>query len=382
MSAGPLRRILHFAEDSDTSGFFPQLARWHDRSRYKMVFGTLKPMAPWLREHMESQGVRCFSCECRCRREYPLGLMRLSAFLRRESVDILHTHLFDPSVVGLQAGILAGTPVRVVTRHHSDYHTRIGKRWHVLLDQLCTRQSHAVIAVSQHTAEHLVSVEGAPRDKVRVILNGVDFERVRTSGADARERVRRELAIGEEALLLTAARLHPEKGYEHLFRAVPEVRRLSKRSIVWLVAGTGPFEERYREMVRAMGCADVVRFLGFRGDLPDLMAAADLFVLASVTEAFGLVLAESLGLGTPVVATRVGGIPEIVDDGVDGQLVAPCDSPALATAIAGLLNEPAALLRLRGAGRSKVMQRFRFEEMMRRYESVYQDLLSPARPAA
>jgi hypothetical protein len=140
-----MRRILHFAQDSDTSGFFPQLARRHDRSRYKMFFATLNPMAPWLRDYMQAQGVECFSCDCRNRAQYPLGLLRLAQFLRRKKIDILHTHLFEPSAIGLMAGVIARTRVRVVTRHYSDYHTRINKRWHVRLDQLCTRMSHSVI---------------------------------------------------------------------------------------------------------------------------------------------------------------------------------------------------------------------------------------------
>ena len=115
-----MRTILHFAQDSDTSGYFPQLARWHDRSRYRMIFGTLMPMAPWLRGYMESQGVECFCCECRGRPSYPRGLLRLAEFLRRRRVELLHTHLFDPSVVGLVAGSLARTPGRIMTRHYSD----------------------------------------------------------------------------------------------------------------------------------------------------------------------------------------------------------------------------------------------------------------------
>src|SRR5215471_9130893 len=115
-------RLLHFAQDSDTSGFFPQLAKWHDRSRYRMYFATLNPMAPWLREYMESQGVMCFSCECKRRIEYAPGIVRLARHLRRERIDILHTHLFEPSVIGLSAGALARTRRRVITRHYSDYH--------------------------------------------------------------------------------------------------------------------------------------------------------------------------------------------------------------------------------------------------------------------
>jgi glycosyltransferase involved in cell wall biosynthesis len=371
-----MKVVLHFAQDSDTSGFFPQLAKWHDRDRYRMYFATLNPIAPWLREYMEAQGVECFSCDCRTRAEYLSGIFRLARFLRGHRVDILHTHLFEPSVIGLLAGVLAGTRTRVMTRHYSDYHTRIRKRWHVRLDQLCTRLSHAVIAVSQHTADHLVSEEGAAQEKVCVVLNGIDFGRVEVSGPDARERLRREFAPDGGHLLLIVARLHPEKGHHYLFEALPEARRRANAPVRLLVAGAGPFEEAYKSEVRALGCEDIVSFLGFRKDSADLMAAADLLILPSVAEAFGLVLAEALYIGTPVVATRVGGIPEIVDDGVDGVLVSPGDSKALADAITDLLGDSDERGRLAGRGREKIAMRFRFEEMVRSYEAVYTQLSS------
>jgi len=368
-----MQRILHFAQDSDTSGFFPQLARWHDRTRYEMFFATLNPIAPWLGDFMKAQGVECFSCDCRRRAEYPAGIFRLARFLRRNRIDILHTHLFEPSVIGLASGVLARTKTRVLTRHYSDYHTRINKRWHVRLDQLTTRLSHRVIAVSKHTADHLIEVEGARREKVHVILNGIDFNRAATSGPDARSRVRREFEAEHDYLLLIVARLHPEKGHHYLFEAMAEVRKRVSRNVRLLVAGAGSFERAYRSEVRALGCDDVVSFLGFRKDSADLMAAADLVILPSLAEAFGLALTESLYIGTPVVATRVGGIPEIVEDGVDGMLVPPADSKALADAIVELLNENEKRERMAGAGREKVMTRFRFQEMVRSYESLYAD---------
>lgn len=373
-----MQTLLHFAQDSDTSGFFPQLARWHDRERYRMIFATLNPMAPWLRDYMQSQGVECFSCDCRSRAEYPWGMLRLANYLRREKVDILHTHLFEPSVIGLLAGALARTPLRVETRHYSDYHTRINKKWHVRLDRLCTRLSHGVIAVSQHTADHMVTEEQAPREKLHVVLNGIDFGRVRLPENYDRERARREFVDEGTHLLLIAARLHPEKGYEHLFEAMAKLKPRFNGKLRLLVAGKGALLDHYQQMVRSLGCDDVVTFLGFRKDLPDLMAAADLFVLPSVAEAFGLVLAEAIYLGVPVVATRVGGVPEIVDDEVDGRLVPPADSQALADAIADLLQTPSQLMSLAGNGRDKVIRRFRFEEMVRSYEAVYERLSTGA----
>ena len=368
-----MRSILHFAQDSDTSGFFPQLALHHARSRFQMVFGTLQPMAPWLRAHMEGQGVRCLDCACPGRAAYPLGLLRLIRYLRRERIDILHTHLFDPSVVGQLAGRIARTPALVLTRHYSDYHTRIHRPVHVALDRLSTALSHRVIAVSQHTADHLVGVERAPAGKVRVIPNGIDFDRIRPSGPDARPRVRVALGIGDAPVALIAGRFHPEKGYETLLPAFARVVARLPRAIL-LIAGAGPLDSGYRRMAEGLGLGASVRFLGFRKDLPDLMVASDIVALPSRAEAFGLAVAEALYLGTPVVASRVGGLPEIVRDGIDGCLVPPGDESALADAIVRLLGDPAERRRLAGAGRTRIAERFSFSSMVRGYELVYDEL--------
>jgi glycosyltransferase involved in cell wall biosynthesis len=375
-SEGDMRRVLHFAQDSDTSGLFPALARCHDARRYRMYFATLNPIAPWLRDLMVAHGVETLSCDVGNRTGFPLAVVRLARFLRRERIDIVHTHLFEPSVVGLQAGVLARTPARVMTRHYSNYHTRINKKWHVRLDQLCTRLCDEVIAVSSHTAKHLIEVEGAPEDKVHTVLNGFDTSRVEVPDRSELERLRREFDAADAHLLVIVGRLHPEKGYEHLFRSLPELRERVDRPVLLLVAGAGAFEDAFRRQVAELRCEREVRFLGFRDDASSLMAAADLVVLPSVAEAFGIAIAEALYIGTPVVATRVGGIPEIVDDGVDGVLVPPASSEELAKAIADLLNDPDRTAQMAGAGREKVRRRFSYESMVKNYEAIYHEALN------
>lgn len=369
-----LKTVAHLALDGDTSGYFPQLGKSYDRSKYRMLFVTLREMEPSLRASLEASGVQCFSCVAHSRFGYPLAMLRLARLLRREHVDIVHAHLFDPSVVGLLTAWLMRTPVRVMTRHYSDYHTRIHKKWHVRLDRLCTALSHRVIAVSQHTKDHMLSEENAPADKVRVVLNGIDFTRVRTSGPDVRESLRREFGIADGFLLLIVARLHPEKGHTYLFSALAELRKRLPKPFKLVVAGKGTYDQQYRDEVRALGVDDVVHFAGFRTDVADLIAAADVMILPSVAEAFGLVLCEAMFLGTPVVATRVGGIPELIEDGVDGLLVPAADSGALAGAIAKVLNDTETRERIRGTGREKVTRRFRFDRMLRDYEAVYEEL--------
>ena len=374
-----MHRLVHFAEDGDTSGFFPALAKYHSRQKFEMTFATLKPMAPWLEAFMHERKVETFACGARGRLQYPLSLLGLIRHLRTSRCEIFHAHLFDPSVVGLTAARLVGTRARILTRHYSNYHTRINRPLHVELDRWCTLSAHRVIAVSNETADHLIRVEGAPVSKVTAIHNGIDFERVRVSGPDAGSNLRRELDLGETFTFLVAGRLHPEKGYEPLFQAVQRLKARATRPFVVLAAGRGPFLNRYQEQVASLGLGNQVRFLGFRSDLADLMVASNVFVLPSVAESFGLVLAEALYLGRPVLATRVGGIPEIVDDGRDGLLVPPGDPLALSHAMESFLRGEVELPGQGKAAIEKVRARFSFEEMMRKYEAVYDHVLGEDR---
>lgn len=369
-----MRHLIHFTNDCDTSGFFPALAKYHDRRKYAMSFVTLMPMEPSLEAFMKAHDIPTFSCAARGRLSYPVAIVRLVRLLRRLRCSILHTHLFDASIVGLAAA-QAGVPSRILTRHYSNYHTRINRPLHVQLDKWCTAAAHHVIAVSNETAEHLVRVEGAPPEKVTAIHNGLDFERVKVSGPNARQRLRNELGLGDDFTFLIAGRLHPEKGYEHLFEAVRLLKGRANRRFSLLVAGRGPLLEHYQQLAASLDIGDRVRFLGFRNDLPDLMVASDLFVLPSVAESFGLVLAEALYLGKPVLASRVGGIPEIVDDGIDGCLVPPGDAQALSGIMEKFLHGTVQLPGVGEAAVAKVRARFDFQQMLRKYEAVYERVL-------
>jgi glycosyltransferase involved in cell wall biosynthesis len=367
-------RLLHFALDGDTSGYFPQLARHFDRSSFDMVFGTLGRITPELRAVMETEKVPVVSLDAGSRWGYPLIVARLAKVLRRHRVDIFHAHLFDPSVVGLVAARLAGIPVSLVTRHYSDYHTRLGKRWHVRLDQMCTALSHGVIAVSEQTRRVMVEEEKAPPQKVRVVYNGIDLDRVSPPEQQDVERLREELGVAGCPVIVVVARLHPEKGHTYLFRAMPAVLAGTGGRARLLVVGEGSFRPEFEREVAELGVAHAVRFLGFRRDVVRLFCLADVVVLPSLAEAFGLVLVEAMALRRPIVATRVGGIPELIEHGQTGWLVEPGSPSALAEGILALLNDRALCERLRESGRARALERFRFETMMQRYEEYYRQL--------
>jgi glycosyltransferase involved in cell wall biosynthesis len=166
------------------------------------------------------------------------------------------------------------------------------------------------------------------------------------------------------------ARLHEEKGHRFLFAAVPEILARVP-GVTFLLVGEGPHQAELEAEVQARGLGPVVRFLGRRNDIPELIKLATVVVLPSLAESFGFVLAEAMSLGTPVVATRIGGIPEVVSDGETGLLVPPRDATLLADAICRVLDNQTWAKALGRAGKARAAL-FSVERMVRGYERVYE----------
>ena len=319
---------------------------------------------------MRDLGTGTFALNAVARRQYPLALLRLAWLLRKKQAAILHAHCFDPTFLGLLASRLAGAAF-VFTRHHSDHNIRLGKRWHTAIDAWCANRANHVIAVSQATRRIMVQVEGVSERKITVVYNGM--EPLRDADEGRVRLLRTQLGLGDGPVCLMIARLHEEKGHRYLFAAVPEVlARLP--DVTFLLVGDGPHREEMEADVRTRGLQRVVRFLGRREDVPELIALAAVLVLPSLAESFGFVLAEAMSFGKPVVASAIGGIPEVVTDGETGILVPPANPGRLADALCRLLTDRDLAGRMGENGRRSV-GRFQFPEMMRGYEAVYRRIL-------
>ena len=184
--------------------------------------------------------------------------------------------------------------------------------------------------------------------------------------------VRRALGIPADAPLLgTVSRLVPVKGLIHLVAAIPEILRRCPRAHLAL-AGDGEERELLAAQAAALSVADRVHFLGFRDDVPAVIGALDLFVLPSLNEGLGKVLVAAMALGVPIVATKVGGVPEVVEDGRQGLLVPPADPAALAKAAITLLEDRAAAAAMGAAGRARA-ERFSADVMLARLAALYRN---------
>lgn len=369
--------VLHVIDLSAPNPWLNGIATHHDRTRFRHVFVSFGPKGE-LHRQLEERGVQTFSLGATSRRRYPAAIVRLARLLRRERVDIVQTHLFEPSLVGLAAARVAGTPVRIVTRHHADVTTVSRRPVHRWLDGRMAMGAHRVMAVSSAVVRAMVDHEGVPAEHITVAAYGYEFDELKpVLSADERRSLREELGGDRRTYLLTVARLDPFKGHADLLQAAPAIVA-ARPDVVFVFAGEGPQHDSLLEEARRLGVADHVTFLGWRADALRLMEAADIVVHPSLSEAFCNVLIEALALERPLVATDVGGARDQVDDGETGVLVAAGDPAALRDAILDLLARPDEAAAMGREARRRTVERFAIERQMARYEALYDELLQRA----
>jgi glycosyltransferase involved in cell wall biosynthesis len=258
----------------------------------------------------------------------PAAYVRLVRLLQRERPDVVHTFLIAASIYGRLAAFAAGVPL-VLAAEQNVYRRK--PRRHALLERALAARTYRVVACCEVVGRFYQQQVGVPASKVAVIYNAVRFGR-RPDAADAIA-ARAALGLPPDALVLgTLGRLTEQKGHRVLLRALAEVAQ-TVPSVMLLLAGTGALRDDLGAEAARLGLAGRVRFLGLRRDRETLYAAMDTFVLPSHWEGLSLALVEAMGAGRAVVATSVGGNPEVVSDGRTGLLVPPDDHQALADAL-------------------------------------------------
>jgi len=317
-------------------------------------------------EQVRSAGVRLLTLS----RRGPLDLPAwapLVATLRRERIDVLHAHKFGSNVWGTALARLAGVPVVIAHEHTWSFEGRPWRRW---LDRsVVARGCDAFLAVSREDRRRMIEVEGIPPERVVVIPNGLPLDGV-PSGRD----VRAELGIDPRAPVVgSVTRLCPQKRPDVLVRAAAQLRSAFPGLRV-LVAGEGPDRAQTEALVDELGLGDVVHLLGLRDDVPDLLAALDVAASSSAWEGSPLAVLEYMEAALPVVATRVGGVPELIEDGVHGRLVAPGDPAALAAAIADLLRDRGRGAEMGRRARDRRRREFALDATVSRLEDLYVEL--------
>jgi glycosyltransferase involved in cell wall biosynthesis len=305
------------------------------------------------------------------------GLIALYRFMRRERPHVVHTHTAKAGVLGRLAARLARVPVIVHTYHGHVLHGYYGAAQSWLLrrmEQVLALASDQLVAVSEQVKRDLVVYRVASPGKIRVIPLGLDLKPLLDSRTNCGQ-LRRELGLSLETPLVgIVGRIFPIKNHRlflgaaaHILGELPAAR--------FVVVGDGVLRPAMEDHTRALGIRDRVFFTGWRRDLPHIYPDLDLLVVSSNNEGTPVSAIEAMAAGCPVVATRVGGLPDLVTDGETGYLVPPGDAPALAATVARLLRDADLRLALGSAARASVAERFAVDRLVRDVEDLYDELL-------
>jgi glycosyltransferase involved in cell wall biosynthesis len=288
------------------------------------------------------------------------GLVELIRLLRRERPDILHASSSKAGVLGRLAGFLAGVPIRIFTVHGWAFaaHSGVAGGLYRWADRLVRPLTTVTICVSQRERAAGLAAGTCNGERTVVIPNAVGAARASRSEASGRKR----------RLIVSVGRLKAPKDFLTLVRALG---RLPSDSFEAVIVGEGPERARLEAEIEALGLTERVSLAGERRDVPHLLAAADVFVLSSASEGMPVSVLEAMAAGLPVVASRVGGVPEQVADGETGLLVEPGGADELAAALGRLIGDRGLRRRLGAAGRARAEQAFALEPFRRAHVELY-----------
>ena len=307
--------------------------------------------------------------------------VQLVRLFRRGQYDVVHTHTSKAGFVGRLAAWLARVPMIVHTAHGFYFHEGMSSRQRRIfetVERIAGYWTDLLFLQSAEDYDYVKRHHLIPAARARHLGNGIDLEQFDRERLDDRQAVEQKrdslIGKGDYFLVLMAADMIERKGHIYLLRAL-ELLQAHKQRLRVVLAGDGPLEADLKDFARAHGVAEMVRFIGYREDVAQLLSACDMYVLPSLSEGMPRSIIEAMALGRPVLASNIRGSRELIVDGVTGLLVPPKDEQSLAAAIAKLMDEPKLRARMGNAGRERALSEFDERQVFSRLQAGYQGLL-------
>jgi glycosyltransferase involved in cell wall biosynthesis len=377
-SEGPNDRIRvlqvvdKFSIDGESIHGIARLMSWWtnaiDRDHFDMNILGLKAPSNAGR-YIERQGGRVFYSDYG--RLNPASLLDIARVARQTQTDLLHLHGYKACTLGRVVGALLGMPV--VLHEHAVFPTM--PPYQKLADWLLAPLNDRVVVNCEAVAEFCVERRSMDPENIEIIFNGVPLDEFREVSDSAAAEAAEELGIGADTPVVgTVARLEEQKGITHFLNAVPAVKEECP-DVKVLIVGDGTLRGALEEEARQLGIADNVIFTGERRDVPRLYKLMDVKVISSIYEGTTLTVFEAMATGTPVVATTVDGVEEVIEDGATGMLVPPKDAASIAEVVTDLLTNPDRA-RLLSERAEQAVKQYDVRTSMRRIENLYETVLS------
>lgn len=380
-------RVLHVVGDSRFGGaanIIVGLGRIAKSEGWEVdVLATNPVFQKFARDH----GMGIVDLDVIRRRIRPLwdagGALRLKQFLCRNPYRIVHTHTSKGGFVGRLAARMAGVPVIVHTVHGFAFHEASPapvRLFYSALERMAADWCDRIVSVSEFHRDWALRLRMCTADRIVAIPNGVAD--VAATPEFAANGLRRRLGAHEgDLLVLSLARLAPDKGLEYLVRAVAMLPPLDRRVLI-AIAGDGPMHDDMQRLIARLGVVGRVKLLGFRSDVTALLAACDVVAIPSLREGLSIALLQAMAAGKAIIATTIGSQREVSTHGEIAHLVPPGDATALCEAITLMAQRPDLAARLGATARSVFEHRYTEERMLASYRQLYFDLLNAKCPAA
>lgn len=358
-STSGIRRVVHVALGTHVGGMerlLVEFARRTDRQHFTVEFVSLESCGPIATE-LEAAGCSVTSFG-KTPGLKPWLVFRLARHLRSSRAQVLHTHNTAGFIYGVLAAKMAGIPKIIHTRHGQRF---LASKRETSVFQRLSRFADHIVSVS-HDSQQLTIAEGVAATRCSVIPNGINVDHFSFAGPQP------------DGPAILVARLSPEKDVATLIRAfsyLPMFLAGKADSFSLQIVGDGSERASLEQLARTLNCTNRIHFLGQQHDIESRLGQASMFVLPSLSEGISLTLLEAMARGLPVIATRVGGTPEVIQDGVSGLLVPVGDAMSMANAIAEVVLDPKRGQQMGQKGRERVEQSFDVRGMIRAYENLY-----------
>ncbi len=374
-------KILHVINSFDPGGnerFVLQLLEHLNREKFPQqvcIPDRGKDMTLFLKDVCDRLGIKVDILKVRSNFDLTIHF-KLKKLMKAEKYDIVHTHLIFSQIWGRRAARAAGVPT-IISSEQNPYPFKTRPPFS-LIERRLSKYTKKILACSEKVKDHLIQNVGIDPEKVITVHNSVDtssFFPMKESRQNQPElaKLREELGFSEgDKVIGTVGHLTPQKGHEYLFRAGPKILE-SIPQARFLVVGKGYLKRKLENLARSLGISDEVVFAGLRQDIPLILNSLDLFVLPSLWEGFGIAIIEAMACAVPVIASNVGGIPEIVQHGENGILIAPKNPDEIVSAVIRVLKNKELADRLAENGMETVKEKFEVEKMVRRVEQVYEE---------
>lgn len=369
-------KLLIFITDFDITGgaqmMLLNLLSKIDRSKFNVVLASLaslKNSTGYAVNVLRQRGERLIELKMRNKFDF-FVLFRFCKLIKHEKPDILYSVLFHPNIISRVIGkFLCRVPIVINGQRSTDLWRRLP---HTLLDRRTFKWCDHTIALSESAKKRLLKIEKLEPKKISVVYNGIDFEKFDVSRAEARKKIFDfiEKEDSGQTLIGSVSRLHSSKGLNYAVEAVTSMREKFD-NVLYVIVGEGKEQESLQKLIKDKGAGEYILLAGEKRDINEFLSGFDIFLLPSIIEGFGNIFLEAQAAGVPIIATKEGGIPEAVEDGVTAILVEKKSVLQIEEALSVLLDAPELRKKMGMAGKKRVRNKFSIEQMTARNEEIF-----------